>query len=254
MQYYSPYYDFDYGYNTVPSTITGSVIGTLLVFLLVIMLAFIVSVVCYVLMSMGLYKIAKRRNINNAFLAFIPIANSYLLGSVSDDINRTMNKTTKNATKLIIFNIAATIISIIFTPFASLSSLISSMTGFAMVFSVITSLIGAVSFVVSVIYSVFYYISLYSIFKEYAHDKAVLYLVLSIIFYPFASLFMFLIRNKTSGFDLWQQQREEQQHAVTDVKFEEVVTETSVEEIFGDEPAEDEHEQTIIEQTEQPEE
>lgn len=247
MQYYSPYYDFNYGYETVPSTVSGSFAGFLLVLMLVSMIALIVSVARYVLMSIGLYKIAKRRNINNAFLAFIPVANSYLLGSVYDDINRTMNNTTKNATKLIILDIATTIVRIIFTPFAFLSSLISNMSGFAMVFSVIASLIGAVSFVLSVIYYVFYYISVYGIFKEYAHDKAVLYLVLSIIFYPLVSLFVFLIRNNPSGFELWQQERE-QQRVAADVKFDEVVTETSVEEMFGDEPAEDDHEQTIIEQ------
>ncbi len=254
MQYYSPYYDFNYGYDTVPSTISGSVVGILLIFMLIYVIAFVVSITRYVLMSIGLYKIAKRRNINNAFLAFIPFANSYLLGSVYDDVNRTMNNTTKNATKLLALNIAASIVTVIFTPFAFMSSLISSLSGVAVVFSVIASLIGAVSFVLSIIYYVFYYISVYGIFKEYAHDKAVLYLVLSIIFYPLTALFMFLIRNNPSGFELWQQQREQQERVTTEVKFDEVVTETSVEEIFGDELTDDDQEQTIIEQNDTTEE
>ena len=47
-------------------------------------LPFIFSVVTYVLTSLGLYTMAKRRMINHPWLSWVPVANMWILGSLSD--------------------------------------------------------------------------------------------------------------------------------------------------------------------------
>ena len=49
------------------------------------LLSYLISLASYVLYSLGLYTIAKRRGIRNAWLAWIPVATVWILGSVADD-------------------------------------------------------------------------------------------------------------------------------------------------------------------------
>ena len=256
MQSFSPYYNYDYGngfnYGNTYDGMAESVISIFLLVFFISTIPLIISIAKYILMSIGLYKIASRRNLNYSFLAFIPIANSYLLGFIYDDINKTMNRTTKTAMKLLILRIVTSCATLILMPFTILSYYVVGVTGTAVAVTVIASLVGAALFVLSVIYYVYYFIALYGIYKEYAYDKAVLFLVISILFFVLAPLFVFLIRNNKSGYELWQKQREQQQFSTTETKFEEEVTESAVEEVFVEVPTEDEQEQTIIENDEQP--
>lgn len=48
------------------------------------MIASIVAIVAYILGSLGFYTIASRRGIKHAWLAWVPVANAWLLGSISD--------------------------------------------------------------------------------------------------------------------------------------------------------------------------
>lgn len=48
------------------------------------MIAFVISVVAYVLGSLGYYTIAKRRGIHHAWLAWVPVGNLWLTGCISD--------------------------------------------------------------------------------------------------------------------------------------------------------------------------
>ena len=43
-----------------------------------------IGVACYVLQALSLYSLAKRREINKPWLAWIPLANAWILGSLSD--------------------------------------------------------------------------------------------------------------------------------------------------------------------------
>ncbi len=255
MYNYSPYYDYDYGYgyeyDLVPDIAT-SIAGGLLIFILLLLMAvFVIGIVRYLLEGFALYNIAKRRGMKNPFFAFIPVVNTYLLGLIHDDINRTMNKQSKNANTLLILKIATIAVDLISIPFSIIASVVAGVSGASVAVSIITSLFSAVSFVLLIILSVFSFISLYAIFKEYDHEHATLYIVLSVISGVLGSVFLFVIRNKPSGYELWLKQREEQQRAAAENKFEEVVAEESVEEVFSDIPVHEEQDQTIIEQPEE---
>lgn len=55
------------------------------------MLSFILT---YVFSSIAFYRFMKNRNLDNAFLAWIPIVNVYTIGKVCDDINESKSKNT----------------------------------------------------------------------------------------------------------------------------------------------------------------
>ena len=59
----------------------GAVAGVLIVAAILIVL---INIVLYVIKSLGLYTIAKRRGIHHPGLAWVPIANTWILGSISD--------------------------------------------------------------------------------------------------------------------------------------------------------------------------
>ncbi len=51
-----------------------------------------IGVACYVLQALSLYSLAKRREINKPWLAWIPLANAWILGSLSDQYQYVVKK------------------------------------------------------------------------------------------------------------------------------------------------------------------
>ena len=58
--------------------------GLLGIFLVAYFAIFAFAILCYVLESLGLYTIAKRRGLNNPWLAWIPVGNTWILGLIGD--------------------------------------------------------------------------------------------------------------------------------------------------------------------------
>lgn len=50
----------------------------------------LIGIVCYIIMSLGLSSLAKRRIINHSWLAWIPIGNLWILGCLVDQYHRTV--------------------------------------------------------------------------------------------------------------------------------------------------------------------
>ena len=77
---------YDYGFEyAFPDAIGGAAVGVATGILLIVWcLAMGFSIVMYVLNAVGLYRIAKRRGIHHAWLAWVPIGSNWLLGSISD--------------------------------------------------------------------------------------------------------------------------------------------------------------------------
>ena len=61
---------------------TGSDVGVFAAFGALMGLMFIICIVMYVLFSLGLYTLAGRRNIENPWLAWIPVVQFYTMGEV----------------------------------------------------------------------------------------------------------------------------------------------------------------------------
>lgn len=193
------------GRNDEAMAIFGGAFIVSLLIPLVIMVAF------YVVEAIGMYKIAKGRGMTNAFLAWIPVANAYLLGQITDDINlRTRGKHTRQKVALLVLNIATIILLILFLAllFGLIFALIKSSlfdayhynyryssTEPAVGFALLLVLCAFAMLGAAIAYAILFYIALYRIYNDYIPQNAVLFLVLSILFgiYPF---FLLAISNK----------------------------------------------------------
>jgi hypothetical protein len=139
------------------------------------------SILSYVFQGISLYTIAKRRGIGSPVLAWIPLANQYLLGCVSDDYqNRVKNKTTYRSMFLLVFGITNLVLSLIIMGF-NINSL------------------GLLSLGISITAAVFSYIALHDLYRSCCPDRAVVFTVLGIIFGIPIPFFMFSCRNHDRG-------------------------------------------------------
>lgn len=149
-------------------------------FSLLIIGLFIVSfciLIGYIFKAIGFYTIAKRRGINNPWLAFIPLAQEYIMGDIYDNINAYKFKQTNYKILLLVLVL--------------ITSTSSGYTNVSM-FALSTFLFWVTS-IVSIVFRVFSLIAIFNIFKEYSPKNAVLFLVLSICLYV-DFIFIFAIR------------------------------------------------------------
>ena len=165
-----------------------------------------VAVLVYILKALALYTIAKRRNIKKPWLAWIPVVNVWVLGSVSDQYQYVVKRQVKNKRKVLLgLNIAmAAIGSVVLIAavwlFAVLllmiisvptmsdpETLVSNLMYYAGTNVVLLNLIGLAGIlaiplaVVSVIQTVYFYMALYDVFRSCEPKNSTLYLVLSLV-------------------------------------------------------------------------
>ncbi|MBE6921217.1 MAG: hypothetical protein E7468_06635 [Ruminococcaceae bacterium] len=165
-----------------------------------------VAVLVYILKALALYTIAKRRNIKKPWLAWIPVVNVWILGSVSDQYQYVVKRQVKNKRKVLLgLNIAMAaigsvvliaavwlfavlLLTIISVPTMSdPETLVSNLMYYAGTNVVLLNLIGLAGIlaiplaVVSVIQTVYFYMALYDVFRSCEPKNSTLYLVLSLV-------------------------------------------------------------------------
>ncbi len=152
------------------SSNVAAIFAVLGVFLFVLV---IIGIVLYVLMAVGLYKIASNRGIENPWLAWIPVANMYLLGKIVKSVSIGGWEVPSIELVLPLAPIALGIISII-------------------------PVLGQIIYTLGIIaYAVVFFFVLHKLYSTYRPQQAVLWLVLSIIFSFMISIFIFILRNDT---------------------------------------------------------
>ncbi len=149
------------------------------ILLFMLFILFIISFLFYIFTSIGIYNIAKKRNIEYPWLAFIPLAQDYNLGAIVDNINAYRQKQTNNKFILLGLSIAFSMVN---------STKVSMFSDFGVTF-------GILSIIIMIAHRVYRLKILYDIYQDYAPSNAVLFLVLSTIFY-IDFVFLFAIRNK----------------------------------------------------------
>ena len=126
----------------------------------------IIGIVAYVLSALGLMKLAQNKGIENAWLAWIPIANFYLLGRIVE----TVNIGTWEIPRLeIVLPVSFAVVMVL-------------------------GRIPVLGFLLFIAFAVLMGFVLYRLFSKYRPDQAVLYTVLSIVLGLFW-IFVFIIRN-----------------------------------------------------------
>lgn len=179
---------------------TGIAVSAILAVLLVIgLLCLGFVLLCYIFQSLGLYRIAKRRGIRNGWLAWLPVGNMWILGSIADQYQYVAKGRVKNRRKILLgMNIACMILS-------GLGSTISFALGLAAGFSgnmdslALSILLSVILWVISMVAIVYQYIAYYDLYRSCDPEDSVLFLVLSILFSVAVPFFVFALRNKDRG-------------------------------------------------------
>ena len=183
------------------------IIGIVLIVLLVVLA---VSAVFYIFQSLGLYTIAKRRGIENPWLAWIPVANYWILGCISDQYRYVVRGEVKSKRKVLLtVSILNAVLSIV--AFVRLIvSIVLMITGAAQGINemeIIRQLLTSLAFyipvlILGIVGLVVQIMALFDVYTSCDPANNVLYLVLSLI--PGISqvtkpLFLFLCRDQDKG-------------------------------------------------------
>ena len=171
----------------------------------------IFSIVTYVLTALALHTIANRRGIRKPWLAWIPVANMWILGSISDQyryVTKVQNKSKRKS--LLILSIIGGILGVIAVVLAV--ALIVNLFGITIspndteaLWDYVMGMV--VSFLVlslplmgvSIARAILYYMALYDVYTSCDSGTGVLFLVLSILFGFTTPFFLFFSRNKDGG-------------------------------------------------------
>lgn len=179
-------------------------------------LAFGIAV--YVLTALAFYTVADRRGLKNPWLAWIPVANLWLLGSISDQYRYVVKGEFKSKRKiLLVLGIASMVVGmVIFGLITSLAitGISGAMGGISeeqMVSQLMGRAIGMVGLFVpmmgiAIAQMVIRYMALYDVYKSMDPSNCVMFLVLSILFSFTEPFFLFFNRNKDEGMPPRRQQ------------------------------------------------
>ena len=184
--------------------IVGSVI------LAAVIIGMLVKLVAYVFRALPIYTIARRRGLSNPWLAWVPVGQDWILGSVSDQYQYLTRGRNRNKRKvLLILTLTAGILGAVSTawgfgsvlsyleaygaqlPYVAPGELMLSMTG--------SVLMGVLSFGVGVAAYVFQQISMYDLYRSCDPKNAIPYLVFGILFRILEPVFLMILRSRDGG-------------------------------------------------------
>lgn len=167
----------------------------------------------YIFQALGLYTIAMRRGINYPWLAWLPVANLWILGSIADQYRYVCMGQIRNRRKILVgLMIAVFVMGLVFAGscFASIIGLLMKLPGSlsltpqellngSMGSFVLIIAVAAVVWALDLAVKVFQYISLYDLYASCNPNNKVLFLVLSIVFSVTMPIFLFVCRNQDMG-------------------------------------------------------
>lgn len=172
------------------------------------------SLIAYVFTAFAIYTIARRREIKKAWLAWVPVLNVWILGSISDQYRYVVKDQVKSKRKILLglnlasaaFVVAASV-SLIATGISCFNAMLhhaaEDQLGWILMRGVgITLLLCLPMLILSLICFVFRAMALYDLYSSCEPQNNALYLILSLI--PGINqvtqpLFLFLCREKDEG-------------------------------------------------------
>ena len=172
----------------------------------------LLAVASYVLTALALYTVARRRGLKYPWLAWIPVASCWLLGSLSDQYQYVVKgEHTHRRVFLLCFRILTVLLTV--SLLGLVGTLCFQVFGEIMRQDVISDLrlmqifhqlanllvVGLPLLGIVIAYWVFRFMALYDVYKSLEPENAVLFLVLSILFRITEPFFLFFTRNKDGG-------------------------------------------------------
>ena len=191
------------GSGAFPSSFGVLVLVLLVVYAVIILAALALSAVVYIAQSISFYTIAKRRGIHNPWLAWIPVGNVWIIGSISDQYQYVKKGQICNFRKWLIgldLAVAAGAF-LMYVPYIImvLSAGLDATGLITLALALLVILVAFAMSAASIVYTVFLYMAIYDLFESCTQERAVLYLLLS-LFVPCAStILLFICRKKDDG-------------------------------------------------------
>lgn len=192
------FYDFEYHAEGAAASVL------LVVIFLLYNLSTVFAVLQYVLQSVGMYTIAKRRAIRHPWLSWLPFGNLWILGCISDQYQYVTKGNTKNARKvLLVLSLLPGILGLaIMVGWGSLLfGFLAQSSEAATILATVLRYLGLLLLlaIVSVVLTVFTYKAQYDLYASCDPGKAVLFLILSIFIPVLIPFFVFCCRKKELG-------------------------------------------------------
>jgi len=165
----------------------------------------------YILRSFGTYTIAKRRGLKHAWFAWVPVANQYLLGCISDQYQYVVKGKDKSKRKWLLgLNIVSFLLSavVVFLALGMMVNLVGgAMAGYGenrLAREAIRSAMGIMGSslplsLIAIAAVVLHFMALYDLYTSCDPENKILYLLLSIFVGVTEPFFIFFIRNKDAG-------------------------------------------------------
>ena len=160
------------------------------------------GIAAYILTALSIYTVSRRRGLNHPWLAWIPVVNCWLLGSISDQYRYVVKGENKSKRKWLLA------LSVLQAALVSMLTVLAVVAVGTLIVSQHSDVMGAVVAVlalamplaaVTLAQCVIRYIALYDVYRSLDPANAVLYLVLSILFSPTEPFFLFFSREKDLG-------------------------------------------------------
>lgn len=171
----------------------------------------LLSLACYILVSVAVYTIAKRRELKRPWMAWIPVLNNWLLGSIADQYRYVARGENKSKRKVLLnLSIASTVLGVVVCGSAvdvilkltnvvinvyNEEQILQSLTGSLMAIMAL----GLPMLGVALAYIIVYYMALWDIYQSLDPTNSTMYLVLSILFSVTIAFFLFFNRYKENG-------------------------------------------------------
>ena len=193
----NPYY-----YNELPVTgMDEEVLATVMAIMLgVLGVVLLFSLIFWIISALSLHAIARRRGIRKAWLAWVPIGNEWILGSIADQYQHLIQAKITARRKILLW------LNVGYVALIVANSLVQVMTELAahtdeqlLIWGLASTAISLARLAVSITTLVFYHMSNYDLYRSCNPKNAVTFLVLGIIF-PVAQPFFYLsCRKKDLG-------------------------------------------------------
>lgn len=170
----------------------------------------LLSLVAYVLTAISLFSMAKRRGIHHAWLSWIPVGNTWVLGALSDHYRYVARGEAKIKRKvlltleLVILALAFITLIVCGVVIIRLINMYLNDAGFADFTELGIQLVILLCMVVpmaivSVVYTIFYILAMFDIFASADPRNRWLYLILSLLSTYAAPLILFFNRKRDDG-------------------------------------------------------
>ena len=175
------------------------------------MMPTMMAIAGYILSSLGFYTLARRRGIRHAWLSWVPVANIWILGSLSDQYRYVVRGQIRSRRKLLLtLKILTSVLGTV------VLSMVLGTVG-QMLFGIVRGIdekqvmelflgtllraggLGLLLLPLAIVTAVFRYMALYDLYRSCAPDDAVLFLVVGILFSFTEPFFIFFSREKELG-------------------------------------------------------